>query len=239
MRTLTPELMDDPAVDPAEHRRALAGLRRLNLASRAAASVWNALLPIACPGGTHRGRTHQAGECSVLDIATGSGDLLIALARRARARGLHLDLHAADISPLAIETARAAANRAGVRVELFHMDVIRDPIPGTYDAVICSLFMHHLTDEQAVTVLYKMRSAARRVVIVSDLARARTSAALAWLGSRLLTRSAIVRTDAMRSVAAAYTAAEFAEVAARAGLVGGRFRAHVPARFVFTWERPR
>ncbi|MBL9031089.1 MAG: methyltransferase domain-containing protein [Phycisphaerae bacterium] len=227
-RRLRPELMDDPSLDASEHRRALAGLQRLNAVSGAVRAVWSGL----------RGAARRAGELTVLDVAAGSGDVAIGLARRARAEGVHVEMHAADLSPVALETAREAAACAGVSLTLHRMDVLRDPMPGEYDAVCCSLFMHHLSESDALGLLYRMRSAARRLVVVSDLERTRMAAVLAYLGSRLLTRSRVVRTDAMLSVAAAFTISEFAELAAEAGLAGVEVQRHFPARFVFVWKRP-
>jgi len=42
-----------------------------------------------------------------------------------------------------------------------------------YDVVCCSLFLHHLNDAQAITVLGKMREAAGTLALVNDLARNR------------------------------------------------------------------
>ena len=46
-RDRRPELMDDPGLDPAAHRLALAGLARLNRVSRSAAAVWPAVRRLA------------------------------------------------------------------------------------------------------------------------------------------------------------------------------------------------
>ena len=46
-RERVPELMDDPALDPAEHRRALAGLARLNRFGGSAGVLWPAVAKLA------------------------------------------------------------------------------------------------------------------------------------------------------------------------------------------------
>jgi methylase of polypeptide subunit release factors len=48
-------------------------------------------------------------ELRVLDVATGSGDVAIGLAKRARAAGVRLDVHATDISEVALACARERA----------------------------------------------------------------------------------------------------------------------------------
>src|SRR5262245_56236693 len=98
-RSLQHELMDDPALDPAEHERALAGLRLLNRASRTVPILWKrlcALMPRT--GGT---------PLRILDIATGSGDIPLALERRARRAGVAMHVDGCDISARAVALARA------------------------------------------------------------------------------------------------------------------------------------
>ena len=46
-RDRQPELMDDPALDPAEHRVALAALARINRISRSAGILWPAVKELA------------------------------------------------------------------------------------------------------------------------------------------------------------------------------------------------
>ena len=76
-RTLVPELMDDPGIDPREHRRALDGLARLNRVSMIERPIWREIRAL-----------HTGAPMRVLDIAAGSGDLVVALARRAARREL-------------------------------------------------------------------------------------------------------------------------------------------------------
>ena len=46
-RERIPELMDDPGLDPAEHRHALAGLARINRLSRSVAVLWPPVAALA------------------------------------------------------------------------------------------------------------------------------------------------------------------------------------------------
>lgn len=73
-RQRIPELMDDPALDPGEHRRALAGLARLNRVSDSVGVLWPAVVKLA--GELHR-------TVRLLDVATGSGDVPRRLLARA------------------------------------------------------------------------------------------------------------------------------------------------------------
>jgi 2-polyprenyl-3-methyl-5-hydroxy-6-metoxy-1,4-benzoquinol methylase len=228
--------MDDPALSPERHAAALRGLARLNLASGAARILWPAIVREAHATGSRPVR--------VLDLATGSGDLPISLVRRARRAGVGLSIHGCDVSPVAVASATARAERAGWGGEgeqstrFYVLDVLNDIVPDGYDIIMCSLFMHHLSDEQVVSLLYKMRCAARMLVLVSDLERRRDGLLLAWSASRLLTRSDVVHTDAMLSVRAAFSIDEFAVLASNAGLDGARLERRWPCRFLLEWSRP-
>lgn len=91
---------------------------------------------------------------------------------------------------------------------------------GTFDLVFCSLFLHHFHGEDAVRLLRGLCRLSRKWVIVHDLERS----AVAWLAfavvSRMMTHP-ITRHDGLASVRQAYTAAELADLARRAG--GSRF----------------
>lgn len=221
-RDRVPERMDDPALDPAEHRRALAALARLNAFSRSAAVVWRPIRALAREVGR---------PLRVLDVATGSGDVPAALARKAAAAGLAVEVAGCDVSPTAVE----AAARAGVTA--FRHDVLAEPLPAGYDVVTCSLFLHHLADDDAVTLLRRVKEAAGSLVLVNDLSRSRFSYAATWAACHLLTRSRVVHFDGPASVRSAFTPAEALALADRAGLTGATVGSRFPCRFLLQWRR--
>jgi 2-polyprenyl-3-methyl-5-hydroxy-6-metoxy-1,4-benzoquinol methylase len=221
--------MDQPDLDPGLHRQALRGLSRINAWSGSAAIVWP---PLA-----ERARAIAPQPLRVLDLATGGGDVPIRLWQRARRAGLNLDLAGCDLSPVALEHARQAAARAGAAVSFFVHDTLAGPPPRAYDAVLCSLFLHHLDEDQAVLLLRHMACTAP-LVLVNDLVRGWLGMTLAYLGPHLLSTSWVVHTDGPRSVAAAFTVPEARALAERAGLHGAVFTRHWPCRFRLLWSRP-
>lgn len=221
--------MDDPRLEETAHRDALAGLERLNRASGVARRLWRRIEATA--------RRH-AGPVEVLDVACGAGDTAIALARRARAAGLPVRVSGCDVHPTALAHARRRAQAAGVNVTFFETDVLRAPPRPRFDVICCSLFLHHLDDDQVIALLAGLRRAARRMVVVTDLRRSALGYVLAWAGARVLTRSRVCHVDAPRSVRAAFSGPELARLAARAGMGDGRLRRQWPQRFYLTWTRP-
>jgi 2-polyprenyl-3-methyl-5-hydroxy-6-metoxy-1,4-benzoquinol methylase len=229
-RNRQPELMDQPGLLANDHKEALAGLARLNWLSGSNRILWPPLRKLA---------RLQAGQTvRVLDLACGSGDVTIALANRARREKCQVEFVGCDVSEVALSVARANAQESGQSVEFFQANVLESELPAEYDAVICSLFLHHLADGDAEALLRRVSRAARRLVLVNDLVRSRGSYLLAVLASRLLTRSPIVRVDGPLSVEGAFTPAEALAMATRAELAGAAVSRHWPARFLLQWWKP-
>jgi SAM-dependent methyltransferase len=229
-RELGHELMDEPGLDAREHVAALRALARLNRVSDSAGILWGPIRDLAATPGH--------GPVRVLDIATGSGDVPVALARRAARAGVAIEIDGCDISERALERARARADGAGLSSRFFRIDALKDELPDGYDVVMSSLFMHHLSEEDVVSLLYKMRCGARRLVLVNDLRRTRAGLALAFAASRLFSRSRVVHVDAVLSAKAAFTIPEFASLAHEAGLDGATISRCIPMRFLMRWSRP-
>ena len=229
-RCREPEVMDDPALDPGEHAHALKGLQRINRFSRSVNIVQRPILELA------RAQS-EAVPLRILDLATGSGDLPIALALAAAKAGIQTAIHGIDKSETAIRIAREQARARNAPVVFSTADLFADELPADFDVVLCSLFLHHLDPEPAVELLRKMMRAAGRLVLVNDLERTRAGFALAYVGTRLLSTSRVVHIDGPRSVCGAYTRAEARELAERAGLRECRVSGRWPCRYLLEWWR--
>lgn len=226
-----PELMDQPGLSEREHRAALAGLRRVNLLSTSVGQLWEALRrhSAALPHGT---------PLRVLDVACGGGDVAVRLAGRARRARISMTIHGCDMSDTALAIARENAAKAGeTGVEFLPLNVFTDPFPADYDVIMCSLFLHHLDEADAVRVLRAMGGAARRAVFVDDLLRTTWGYVLCQVGCRLLSRSPIVHVDGPLSVRGAFTEPEVRGLADEAGLTGHSLKRHWPERFLLEWTR--
>ncbi|MCG6158180.1 methyltransferase domain-containing protein [Rubinisphaera margarita] len=226
-RQREPELMDQPGLDARLHAQALNGLARVNTISRTAPMLWNRI----------RKLPRKAAEpLRVLDVACGGGDTALSLARLASRSGANVEVSGCDFSSTAIAHASQAAESAGVRVRFFEQDVLAQPLPDDYDVIYSTLFLHHLSEEDAVRLLTNMRQAARQMVLVSDLKRTWRSYAMTYVGIRLLTRSRICHVDGPLSVRAAFTPEEARDLALQAGLKDHSLQLCWPERFLLTWR---
>ncbi|MDA0328649.1 MAG: methyltransferase domain-containing protein [Gemmatimonadetes bacterium] len=221
------ELMDDPGLDPVRHRRALRALGRVNRISFAAERVW---------GEVRRLHEEMQRPVRVLDIACGGADVLVHIARQARRSGVPVELSGCDISPVALAEARRLASGEAA-VDVFELDVLREDLPSGFDLMTTSLFLHHLSREDAVALLRRMSERTERALLVQDLRRTRLGYVLAWVGLHTLTTSDVARADGLVSVRAAFTTEEVADLCREAALIRAEIAYGWPQRFTIRWER--
>jgi 2-polyprenyl-3-methyl-5-hydroxy-6-metoxy-1,4-benzoquinol methylase len=230
-RDRQPELMDQPGLDADTHRHALDGLRTTNSICRTAHVIWRGIMDLNI-------RPTGGQPLRVLDIAAGGGDVVLGLAKLGTRYGISMELHGCDINATAVEHAQNAANQAAVaNVRFSQLNALTAPLPNDYDVLMCTLFLHHLSEVDARELLRRMAQAAKRCVIVDDLRRTRFGYFYAWAGGRLITRSHIVHTDGPLSVRAAFTIAEARQLALDAGLQNAHFRRHWPERYMMSWTK--
>lgn len=215
------ELMDRPALTRDDLRRTLGDLRHINLLLG-----WRMFAVRAMARYIRRARLARF---SLVDVAGGSGDIPLAIARWARRKGIVARVVITDVSPEIVAVAREqAAAVPGVEAE--RQDALALSYPdGTFDIALCTLALHHFAADDAVTLLRNLARVGRHV-FVFDLVRS----VPAYVGAVLLTRlgrmDPITRHDGPASVRRAYTAAEMRALASRAGLRDARVRVRFPFR---------
>lgn len=225
-RTVSDELMDDPALPAEDHHAALTALARINWISGTAGQLARAIASLPA---VSAGR-----PLHVLDLACGGGDVTIAVARKLAAMGVAAQVIGVDMSERALDVAQAAAQRASADVVFVQHDLDADGCP-TCDVAISSLFLHHLDDAAAERLLASIAARARLGMVISDLLRSRLGLALAVLGTTFLARSRVARVDGPLSVRAARTPAEYRDLFRRAGVHSPQIRCVWPARALIRW----
>ena len=227
-RTLVDEQMDAADVDPAELRRALRFIRAINATLRYNASVARRIAAVVEP-------LRRDGPTTLLDVATGSGDLMIAMARWSRRSERTLEQVGLDRHPLTLaEGRRTCAGVPGAR--FVEGDALALPFADqSIDVVVSTMFLHHLPDDVAVAALAEMRRVARHAVVVADLIR--DARAYRWISLFTALASPMVRHDARASVAHAFTIAEFKKLADRASMREATVVRTFGHRLAMTWRR--
>jgi 2-polyprenyl-3-methyl-5-hydroxy-6-metoxy-1,4-benzoquinol methylase len=185
-------------------------------------------------------REQQLRSFSLLDVASGSADMPLAIARWAARNSIEAHIIATDISPEIVAVAReqVAAQPAIPAIQVERQDALHLPYSdGAFDIALCTLALHHFDPERAVELLRNLARAGR-TVLVFDVARS----SLAYAGAILLTQALrmhpMTRHDAPASVRRAYTAPELRTLADRAGLRKARVWVGFPFRLALSWHAP-
>ena len=230
-RVLHPELLDEGHMPDQDVRESLLDLRHINQRFGGRRILIEALERQLARTGLKR--------FSVLDIASGSGDLPLAIADWAQRRGLdaqvvaleywhrHLALFASDF-------------RSHPRVHPVCGDAFRAPVrDASFDFVTCSLFFHHLTEGQAVRLLQSMARWARHTIIVSDLERHAVPYYFFRACSGFFAKSAVSRSDGVTSFRQAFRREELEGLGKNASLVRFSVERRWPFRLLLVAESPR
>ena len=233
-RRIEPERLDDADVPPGERAAAYRGLDRLQRLSRTALRLVRAAQPAMQDKIVHGERIKW------VDLACGSGRVLCDAAdSAARFYAMGLEAIGVDFSEASLAIARGNAERSCQAVSWVHADLIADPFPVACrraDVISCSLFLHHLQDDEIVGLL--RRAAANcRVLVVDDLRRSRRGYWLAQLAGRVVTRSPIVHADGAKSVRAALRPEELRDLADAAGLTDATITTQWPQRMLLVNDR--
>jgi SAM-dependent methyltransferase len=157
------EWLDDTDVDPAELERVLRDLARFNgtmLGHRLIISWLRRAVDHVPSGGT----------LTLVDVGCGYGDLLRAIRRWARRRGIPLKLYGLDLSEETVRIARAATDEAD-RIDYQVGDIFDFRSTAGIDFVASSLLTHHLSDQLIIKFLGWMEGTARKGWLIYDLQR--------------------------------------------------------------------
>ncbi len=204
-RVIRPELLDHAPAE--EARRNLKDLVTINRRFGGHSTIRSLLAHVARPDEPF----------TVLDVGSASGDtarLLKDLYQKASITSL-------DCNPVNLEAAPEPKLLA---------DAFRLPFaPGAFDFVISTLFLHHFTNEQVISLLREFHSIARRAVLIVDLERHIVPYLFLRVAGPLFKWGWITVHDGLISVKAAFRASELAELARSAGMHKLEMYVHRPA----------
>ena len=224
------ELLDGDQLDRNELAANLRDIRRVNHLLGGTQTTLRYLPELL--SGIPRDRT-----ISILDLATGSADIPVAISAWAITAGRPVEIVASDSSEAILAVAREQiTGHPAIRLEQY--DARDVPLPDrSFDLVLCARSLHHFSPEEAVQVLREMQRLARVGFVLNDLRRSRLGWLSAWIAARLTTRNRLTRNDAPLSVRRAYTPEELGDLLRQAGVESFGIRTHRWFRMAAVYRR--
>lgn len=241
-RSYQPERMDLETLDAAAARRILIALERVN----------------AWLGGVRATLFHlerfsknwlKGSTIRFLDWGTGGADMPRAIIRWCRSREFKAEVIGVDNNPAVVAYAREAC-REYPEIQIVEGNLAspltphavgkggRRPGEATpFDYTLSSLTLHHLSDQQIVSLLQQSNRLAKRGIIMNDLKRSARAWAWIWALSRCAGADPIVQNDGPLSVKRAFTSRELKTLADQAGLSYLTVQTHFGYRLTLSGEK--
>jgi len=165
-RTDTVEWMDRDSLSPAERTEMVRRLDRFNRAVMSYARFVRMLRP--CIGAVHA-RTGR--PVRLLELASGAGELVLALDRIAERWGLPVELVGSDIVQSHVDEANTRASAGRHRARFRRLDALAlgaELSPGDVDIVFIVQAAHHFAAGQLATMIAQARLAGARHFMLID-----------------------------------------------------------------------
>jgi 2-polyprenyl-3-methyl-5-hydroxy-6-metoxy-1,4-benzoquinol methylase len=174
-----PELMDSPC----SYEEFLSFLRDLTTLNRLTRSYTHTLAFLDRIAGSECGLACVPAAASsrplrILDVGSGGGDTLRAVARWAAARNLPVELTGIDLNPHSTRAAQelSSKDRLAANIEWHTADVFSYAPTHPPDVILSALFTHHLATPDIVRFLAWMEQHASLGWFINDLHRSRRAA---------------------------------------------------------------
>ena len=155
---------------------------------------------------------------TIADLGCGGGDILREVAIWARKKHIGVNLTGIDANLFMVQYARqkcAAYPNIQVNQENLFSPTFKQI---QFDVIICSLFCHHFTSAELISLFGQLQKQAKVAVIVNDLHRHPLAYySIKWI-TKLFSGSYLVKNDAPLSVLRAFRKSEIKHILANAGI---------------------
>jgi hypothetical protein len=195
-RVNSPEILDSDACSAAETEASLRDLCRINRWFGGVSTTRNMIERVSAATG--------AKHFSVLEVASGFGEVPRTVAQQVATKGITLDITHLDRMRSHLHN--------GDGQQAVVADALALPFPdGSFDLVSCSLFAHHLEPEELQRFGREALRVSRCALLINDLIRHPLHLALVYAGFPLM-RSYVSRVDGLASVRRAYEPEEIRKI---------------------------
>ncbi|MDZ7658883.1 class I SAM-dependent methyltransferase [Fodinibius sp.] len=158
-----------------------------------------------------RPHLNQHSQFSFLDIGFGGGDIPIKLAAWLQEDGINFKITAIDPDPRAMEFAQTldmSSNIEFLQCELSELN----PETQQFDFVLSNHLVHHLDEQELISILQQAKKLCSKSVLFNDLRRNDWAYLLFNIFSRPFFRNSFITEDGLISIKRSYTKNELAAI---------------------------
>lgn len=200
IRSEKQEIMDDPNLDLLTLKDVFIDINKVNTILNGYAVTLKAIEKML--------DTHPQNSYTLMDLGCGDGDMLKQIAHYFKARTASLNLIGIDLNENAIKIATENC-KAFPNISFLRQDVLTwDTDAPSCDILLCTLTMHHFSEEEISIFLKKIIQLPRIGIIINDLQRSKLSYFLFKVFSTVFIRTDIAKYDGLLSIKRAFTKLE-------------------------------
>jgi len=192
-RTQETEIMDDFSLQGEELREALDQIARINQLLGGNKVILQGIKELL-------NQDHSAKTIAIADIGCGNGDMLRMLANYGQKNKLSFELTGIDANAFTINYAKKLS-REYSNIEYKCVDIFGEEFKKIkYDIVLCTLTLHHFTDEQILKIISIFNNNAKIGIIINDLHRSKTAYRLFEMICFVFNLNSMSREDGLVSI---------------------------------------
>ena len=154
----------------------------------------------------------------IADIGCGNGDMLRMLANYGLKNNLNFKLIGIDANAFTINYAKTLSNEYS-NMEYLCLDIFSEDFSALqYDIVLCTLTLHHFTNEQLLNIITIFNNNASMGIVINDLQRSKLAYKLFKIISMLFSLSKMSREDGLISILRGFKKKELEEFSKKLNL---------------------
>ncbi len=169
---------------------------------------------------------------TIADLGCGGGDILKLVAHWGRENSLPMQLTGIDANPNIIAFARANSHQFP-EINYHTINIFTEEFRAKkFDLILATLFTHHFTEEELVSVFSSLHRQAQIGIVINDIHRHWFAFHSIRVLTRLFSKSKMVKYDAPLSVLRAFKKSELQSILQKAGIESYQLK----WKWAFRWQ---
>jgi 2-polyprenyl-3-methyl-5-hydroxy-6-metoxy-1,4-benzoquinol methylase len=211
-RTKEAEIMDDFLLQGNELRATLDQIARINQLLGGNKVTLNGIKKVLKKANTFK-------TIIIADIGCGNGDMLRMLADYGLKNNLNFKLIGIDANAFTINYAKTLSNDYS-NIEYLCLDIFSEDFSTiNYDILLCTLTLHHFTDEQILNIIAIFNNNASMGIVINDLHRSKLAYRLFKLICILFSLGTMSREDGLISILRGFKKNELEDISKKLNLL--------------------